>query len=345
MKVLIVSGFLGAGKTTFIKELIEKTGSRPVILENEYGENDLDSRELSKTQDLKILEFMEGCVCCTMKGKFINSVLTISAGLDPEYLIIEPTGVGKLGNILACLRKISYERIELLTPIVIVSPASMREYALHWGDIFRNQIENAGFIAFSKVENEDADSIADAVAFVREINPDVPIQAEHYSQKGDDWWRELLQMKAEQQLPIKLSPQQENFEQITVKDVAFPYPGVLVALLAGILLGRYGKVTRAKGVVRIGGEVLRFDVADGMYAIKAEEAADATSQCVFIGEDISSQALLEYMGKADKTDVSVVHTAARFKSIMARKYDKNIDFNEPSEKRKRQQSDATTVNE
>ena len=105
MKVLIVSGFLGAGKTTFIKELVRRSGTRPVIMENEYGENNLDARELSAIQsppptagaadaspspasgggqEMKILEFMEGCVCCTMKDSFVNSVLTIFSGLAPE---------------------------------------------------------------------------------------------------------------------------------------------------------------------------------------------------------------------------------------------------------------------
>ena len=96
MKILVVSGFLGAGKTTFIKELIRRTKKQPVILENEYGDNNLDSRSLSGGGALEILEFMEGCVCCTKKDSFVNTVLSISAAMDPEYLVIEPTGVGKL---------------------------------------------------------------------------------------------------------------------------------------------------------------------------------------------------------------------------------------------------------
>ena len=309
MKVLIVSGFLGAGKTTFIKELIRRTGCRPVILENEYGENDLDSRELSRIQDLKILEFMEGCVCCTMKGKFVNSVLTIHSALDPEYLIIEPTGVGKLGNILASIRKISYERIELLTPIAIVSPAGLRQNAAQWGDIFINQIENAGHVVFSKVENEDADIVADAADYIHEINPEASVQAEHYSGREEEWWKDLLQMKEDKRRPVTLSEEEAHIEQITVKDAAISGPGALAAMLEGIIYGRYGSIARAKGIVRCGKELLRFDVADGMYAIKAEEDDEAPSQCVFIGERISSKELLELLGKAEDTDVSVMRPA------------------------------------
>lgn len=344
MKVLIVSGFLGAGKTTFIKELIRKTGTQPVILENEYGENDLDSRELSQDQDLKILEFMEGCVCCTMKGKFVNSILTISAGLDPEYLIIEPTGIGKLGNILASIRKISYEHIELLTPVVIVSPASVREYALKWGSVFRNQIENAGLVVFSKVENEDADIVAEAVGFIHEINPGVPVQSEHYSGKDEEWWKDLLQMKAEEMLPVTSCSQQTEFEQLTIRNVSLPGPGKLVALLEGILLGFYGGIVRAKGTVYTGAEVLRFDVADGMYAVKAEESSGVPSQCVFIGVDILTEKLLKHMCKTIDKDASVTRANAGYKSALPGRFVKSsrrsVATTWPSESSANQYSDV-----
>ena len=136
MKILIVSGFLGAGKTTFIKELIRHTAVRPVIMENEYDETDLDSQDLKQSvtekegmqqsvpaqKDMQILEFMEGCVCCTMKDRFVNSVLTIFSGIDPEYLVIEPTGVGRLSNILKNLKPILHDNISLLKPVVVLAP-------------------------------------------------------------------------------------------------------------------------------------------------------------------------------------------------------------------------------
>ena len=88
MQILLISGFLGAGKTTFIKELIKRTDKKPVIMENEYGANNLDSLELQnsspKAGEIKVLEFMEGCVCCTMKDSFVNSVFTIYSSIGPE---------------------------------------------------------------------------------------------------------------------------------------------------------------------------------------------------------------------------------------------------------------------
>lgn len=105
MKVLVVSGFLGAGKTTFIKELVKRTSfAELVILENEYGQVGLDGEAL-REQKLDVWELAEGCICCSMKGNFAASVLTIANTLAPEFLIVEPSGVGLLSSITANLKK------------------------------------------------------------------------------------------------------------------------------------------------------------------------------------------------------------------------------------------------
>ena len=161
MKVLIVSGFLGAGKTTFIKELIRKTEVNPVVLENEYGDNDLDKRDLagSAPGELQILEFMEGCVCCSKKDSFLYSILTVSTGISPEYLIVEPSGVAKLSNILVGLEKVRYEKIIPVSPIVIVSAKSFSANMHEYRELMEDQILNAGHVIFSKTEGMDADEL------------------------------------------------------------------------------------------------------------------------------------------------------------------------------------------
>ena len=122
MNILIVSGFLGAGKTTFIKELIRRTRKNIVILENEYGETNLDSQELAKSgENVDVWDMLEGCVCCTMKDSFAKSIMTISASLQPDYLVVEPTGIGKLSNILDNISKTTYEKIRILPPVAIIS--------------------------------------------------------------------------------------------------------------------------------------------------------------------------------------------------------------------------------
>lgn len=294
MKVLIVSGFLGAGKTTFIKELIKKTGERPVILENEYGDNDLDKRDLAGSAgELKILEFMEGCVCCTKKDTFLNSVLAISSSLDPEYLIVEPTGVGKLGNILENVQAVTYERIELLPPVVVLCPQSFYEYVNDYPEIYKNQIENAGIVVFSKQENADPGFLSLIEKEIRKIRPDVRIQMDHYSNMDGEWFMNLLNGKNADEARVKAVSVVGDvpLDEISLRGMTFSSPGNLVSFLQSILFGKFGNIVRAKGVVRAGEEVLRFDLADSTYAIKEEESDFAVIQAVFIGRELKGDEL------------------------------------------------------
>ena len=157
MKVLVVSGFLGAGKTTFIKTMAQCSGQDFCILENEYGEVDVDTALLKEeTENINVWEMTEGCICCSMKQSFASSLLTISGALDPEYLIVEATGVGLLSNILANISQIEYDRIVLLRPVTIVDAGTYFYYQNKFDTTFQDQIQAAGTILLSKGEHMSA---------------------------------------------------------------------------------------------------------------------------------------------------------------------------------------------
>lgn len=294
MKILVVSGFLGAGKTTFIKELIRRTGKFLVVLENEYGENDLDSRALKGSGEIEILEFMEGCVCCTKKDSFVNTILSISAAMDPEYLVVEPTGVGRLSNILENIGKVQYDRISLLPSILILSPRSLESNLANYGDICTDQIKNANRILFSKAEQEPPEILDAAEALVHAINPEAEVLKTHYSLQDDSWWNATLQSSADVSCPVSEPEAAElpDYQQISLQHACIANPGELIILLEDVLRGEFGRIPRAKGVLPIGHEYLRFDLADGLYGIIKDEDDHPVSQCVFIGKDIDMQALL-----------------------------------------------------
>ena len=298
MKILIVSGFLGAGKTTFIKELIRRSGVRPVIMENEYGENNLDATELEQSlpeqKEMKILEFMEGCVCCTMKDSFVNSVLTVFSGLDPEYLVIEPTGVGRLSSIMENLRPILHDNIRLLQPVVVLSPRTCRANMAEWPELYGDQIAHAGVVVFSKGEREDPAFLEKTAEKVRAVNPRAQIVAEHYSAQPDAWWRELMELPAEVPDAAQESPEGESFSQLSVQAARLRHPAELIVLLEDCLRGEFGRIVRAKGVLPAGGEQLRFDLADRQYAITG--APDGKPQSVFIGTELDTEALCRRLG-------------------------------------------------
>ena len=152
MDILIVSGFLGAGKTTFIKALSKKTGKEFAILENEYSDLGVDGERLQDST-INIWELTEGCICCSTKQDFAQSVLTIANTISPDYLVVEPTGVAKLGNIIKNLQRIEYEKIRLLSPICILDIEGIRSYGNEFPDIFKDQICSAGQVILSKTEN------------------------------------------------------------------------------------------------------------------------------------------------------------------------------------------------
>lgn len=336
---MIVSGFLGAGKTTFIKELIRHTAVRPVIMENEYGETDLDSRDIKQSlpeqKEMKILEFMEGCVCCTMKDRFVNSVLTIFSGLDPEYLVVEPTGVGRLSNILNNLKPILHGNISLLKPVAVLAPQTYDYNMTEWPELYSDQISNAGTIVLSKVEHEDPAVLEDIASKIREINPDAEIVTEHYSARPDEWWQDLMQLTdtpVEKNIAAPGSPKQNDtapgtstdksaaapgaqmnksaaapgastdkpFSQISVQNLHFDRPAELIMLLEDCVHGQFGSIARAKGVITAGGEMLRFDLADREYAVTGAE--DEKSQCVFIGTDLREKELYRRLGTSPEEE-------------------------------------------
>ena len=306
MKILVVSGFLGAGKTTFIKELIRRTKIQPVILENEYGDNNLDSRSLSRGGALEILEFMEGCVCCTKKDSFVNTVLSISAAMDPEYLVIEPTGIGKLGNILSSIRRIEYERIALLPSVLVLAPRSINSYLKEFPEIYTDQVKHASKIVFSKSENESPELLQRATEQIRAINADAEIISSHYSTMDDAWWNALFKGSQsaakvieapeyrKRSLGYSLNDVAQNLgqpQQITLKNVALSSPAELIVLLEDVLRGRFGYIPRAKGVVLVGAEYLRFDLADNLYAIIGADEKEPKSQLTFIGNRLDVEGL------------------------------------------------------
>lgn len=153
MKILVVSGFLGAGKTTFIRTLAERTKKDFAVMENEYGAVNVDGDLLEQTKDLNIWELTEGCICCSMQNDFATSILTIANTVDPEYLIVEPTGVGMLSKIIENIQKIEYERITLLEPLTILDGTMYDRCMSEFSEICEDQIQSAGRILVSKMES------------------------------------------------------------------------------------------------------------------------------------------------------------------------------------------------
>lgn len=302
MKVLVVSGFLGAGKTTFIKELASRTGKKFVILENEYGALGIDGdllKEAGMGSD-NIWEMSSGCICCSKKGDFAASILTIANTINPEYLIIEPTGVGMLSNVISHIKKVEYERIQILSPITIVDGESIHRYRQEFGEIYDDQIRSSGQVLISKMEKSGYEQRLSTVEQIKAINPDASIVSEHYTSMPKSWWDNILLKLLDGNFLIKETDEiNTNFDSIILENVSMFNPSEFVYLLEDIIRGFYGNIIRAKGAFMIGSIGLKFDLVDNKYSILSCDTIDKSS-LVFIGKDINKKKLEKKFFKLDK---------------------------------------------
>ena len=177
-KVDIVSGFLGAGKTTLIKKLIGDAlaGTRVVLIENEFGEIGIDGGFL-KESGIEIREMNSGCICCSLVGDFNTSLQQVMTTYEPERILIEPSGVGKLDDVMRAIEKTAAELpdLKLNSAVTVVDATKARVYFKNFGEFFLNQIENAGTIVLTRTDKASQDKIDEAVALIREHNPNATI--------------------------------------------------------------------------------------------------------------------------------------------------------------------------
>ena len=301
MKILIVSGFLGAGKTTLIKEMANKTKRDFVVMENEYGDVDIDSNML-KDEGMNIWELTEGCVCCTMKQDFATSILTIANSLDPEYLIVEPTGVAKLSNIINNIKQIEYDRIMLLKPITIIDGNAFNSFVNSYDDIYVDQIINTSKIIISKMESKDKYETEELIKNIQLLisKNNIPLQNieildEHYSGKSKDWWESILKSFLDEKYAIKELENSKNEEMpdsISMKGCSVINENKFMTLLEDIIHGRFGFVARSKGFIKCGSNYLRYDVVGDRYAVTGANENDEL-EIVFIGKDLNRKLLRE----------------------------------------------------
>ena len=177
-KIDIISGFLGAGKTTLIKKLLAEAyqGEKLVLIENEFGEISIDGGFL-KESGVQISEMSSGCICCSLVGDFNKALKDVAEQFHPDRILIEPSGVGKLSDVIVAVENTAAEAPDLkLNSFVTVADASkVKVYMKNFGEFYNNQIESAGTIVLSRTQKLSQEKLEAAVALLREKNPDAAI--------------------------------------------------------------------------------------------------------------------------------------------------------------------------
>lgn len=325
-KIDIISGFLGAGKTTFIKKMIDEvyTGEKLVLIENEFGEVGIDGGFL-KDSGIEISEMNSGCICCSLVGDFAKNLQEVLDKFSPDRILIEPSGVGKLSDVMASvidLEKTHDVKVNALVTVVNALKASKQMRA--FGEFFNNQIEYATTVVLSRSQKATPEQLEFCVKQIQKLNPKAAIITTP--------WDEIQGSQI-----LKVIEGQDNLEMKTLAEAAheahehehhhdhdhnhdhehehhhaddvftswgketphiFERATIEHALKAFAETEDYGTVIRSKGMVQsTDGTWIYFDLVDGEYELRTGEP-DYTGRLVVIGTGIDEHQLEELFGIA-----------------------------------------------
>lgn len=320
-KVDIISGFLGAGKTTFIKLLIENVfaGEKLVLIENEFGEIGIDGGFL-KDAGIEITEMNSGCICCTLVGDFSKALRKVIEEYHPDRVLIEPSGVGKLSDVSKAIEHVKKEAdIEIEGRITIVDGKKAKMYLKNFGEFFKDQVAYANTIVVSRTQMMEDHSIEECVKMLREENKEASIISTSWDKLSKEAIEHALspdtQLEGifeEEKCPlcshehhhegacgcghehhhhhhhhadeIFTSWGQETAHKYTEEELDF----LLKALSE---TEGYGTILRAKGIVEMeNGSWKQFDLVPQEYEVR-ESAADYTGRLCVIGTDLKEDEL------------------------------------------------------
>ena len=291
MKILLVSGFLGAGKTTFIKEMAKNINLEFVVLENEYADIGIDGDFLDE-KNLNVWEMSEGCICCSMKGDFKSSIKKIYFEINPEYLVVEPTGVGMLSSIIENIREINNNDIEILSPITLIDITSFNEYLETFNNFFIDNLKNTGKVILTKLENYNPFDIENIKNEISKINNNLEIITDDYRNFQKEWFGEILNKSIDNKIIDKNFSLKThiNLRTFSKENINLKTMDELGLLLNRLVNGDFGKIYRAKGIVKIDGYWGKFNLVYKNFEMEPITDAKGT-KIVIIGNNLDIENL------------------------------------------------------
>ena len=195
-KIDIYSGFLGAGKTTLIKKMIQEAykGEKLVLIENEFGEIGIDGGFL-KEAGIEITEMNSGCICCSLVGDFGKALNQVLEQYNPDRIIIEPSGVGKLSDVIAAVKRVLRPGVELGSAVAVADATKCRMYMKNFGEFYNNQIETAQTIFLSRIDMVSEEKLHQAVEMIRTRNDHATIVTTPWQQLTGEQLRAAMEQE------------------------------------------------------------------------------------------------------------------------------------------------------
>lgn len=298
IKLDIISGFLGSGKTTLIKKILDfYKHEKVVVIENEFGEIGIDA-SIIKKDGLDIIELQNGCICCSMKLNFKDTILKVVKEFNPDRIIIEPTGIAMLSEILSMINNDEIKsNFSINSLVTVVDAINYFDYRDNFGEFFEDQILNSKTLLLSKnqfLEDENRDSV---VKSLKSLNENVYI----INKNWDDLLIEDLlvdNMKNntnEKYKKIKnfdlLSTNMKSISSVSISNFKINETQKIEAIFDDFSNGKYGKILRAKGFLKsVLDNTLEFNYVNGQYNIKESNIKTSSKICI-IGSELQKEKL------------------------------------------------------
>ncbi len=303
IKVNVVSGFLGAGKTTLIKYLaaaLTENNEKVVIVENEFGQIGIDGK-LLELEGLAVYEISSGCICCTLKNDFTSTLLHIADVICPDRVLIEPSGIFVLSEIYDIFTNPQImSRLTLCSALTVIDGIKFLKQRNHYGYFFENQINYADKLLLSKTKDIPEITLLSIIEDLQNINPKVEIISDEWTAMSKN---DFLALLSSQNSTLTLNESLFNKNLYTKNTTAYKRHGKhnfmafglsgpfrcsetkLDDMLSTLTLGSFGSLIRAKGHVDSEDGTLEFNYVDGTYEINQIAGEIEPSVC-FIGEEL-----------------------------------------------------------
>ena len=314
----IYSGFLGAGKTTLIKKMIREAyqGEQIVLIENEFGEIGIDGGFMQDA-GIRVNEMNSGCICCSLVGDFGKALRQVITDYHPDRILIEPSGVGKLSDVIAAVERVATDDVTLGSFITVADATKCKMYLKNFGEFYTNQVETASTVILSRTQNMPQEKLEQAVALLREHNAHAVIITTPWDQltgaqileamrRQHDLTAELAEMIEHEHAhedgeecddpecschhhhhhadEVFTSWGAETVHSYTEEDIR--------RILTALDTGDYGAILRAKGIVPSGGKWLHFDYVPEEQDVRYG-SADYTGRLCVIGAQLKEDKLKE----------------------------------------------------
>ncbi|MHB8064118.1 MAG: CobW family GTP-binding protein [Ruminiclostridium sp.] len=311
VKVNVVSGFLGAGKTTLIKHLataLTENNEKVVILVNEFGRVGIDGKML-ELEGLSVCEITSGCICCTLKNDFMSTLIKIADDILPDRILIEPSGIFVLSEMHDIFKNPYVKsRLTFCSAITVIDCVNFIKQRRNYGYFFENQISYADMLVLSKITDIPEETLITILEELQSINPRVDILSDEWASTGKNDFIKLIKIQKynavlENSKPHITSRKNGNGHSYHKHGnhnfMTFGFvPHVklakteLIEKLSSFVNGDYGTLIRAKGQVPSENGMLRFNYVDGTYKIIQITQEMEPSVC-FIGEELDKKSISE----------------------------------------------------